>query len=214
MSLLYLYETLDEVFHHATIVDWWKDVKHTSEVIPISSSSTTIPCTMRGNTIEALHDPAAEACIIFEYLMDSLVGNKPLTLIDKYLRSPSRLLFECRGITRDVPITIDKIEVHLDFHIYNIIDFDLLLGYPLEKLLYKNVSLGSLDEKLRKTASATTTSCLENPMAKPHPKQNPLIRMMHVSPFVSSKPVLFEDAKSAAPEEDDLEEILHLSDDE
>jgi hypothetical protein len=72
----------------------------------------------------------------------------------------------------------------------------------------------SLDEKLRKIASATATSCLENPMAKPLPKQNPLIRMMHVSPFVSSKPVLFEDAKSAAPEEDDLEEILHLSDDE
>jgi hypothetical protein len=137
---------------------------------------------MRGNVVEALRDPTAEACIISEYLVNTFMGNKLLTLIDKYLRSPSGLFFECRGIARDVPITIGKIEVLLDFHIYNIIDFDLLLGYPLEKLHRKNVSRGSLDEKLRETASATATSCLENPMAKPHPNQNPLEKMMHVSP--------------------------------
>jgi hypothetical protein len=34
-----------------------------------------------------------------------------------------------------VPITIDKIEVRLDFLIYDVINFDLHLGYPLEKLL-------------------------------------------------------------------------------
>jgi hypothetical protein len=48
---------------------------------------------MRGNAVEALHVLVAEACIIFEYHVDSLVGNKPLTLIDKYLRSPSVLVF-------------------------------------------------------------------------------------------------------------------------
>ena len=58
-----------------------------------------------------------------------------------------------------MPITIDKIEVHLDFYIYNILDFDLLLGLPLEKLL---ASYGSLDEKLRETGSATATPHLEN----------------------------------------------------
>ena len=35
---------------------------------------------------------------------------------------------DCMGL----PITIDKIEVHLDFHMYDILDFDLFLGYPLE----------------------------------------------------------------------------------
>ena len=37
------------------------------------------------------------------------------------------------GIARDVPFSIDKLEVHLDFYIYDILDFDLLLGLPLEK---------------------------------------------------------------------------------
>ena len=84
------------------------------------------------------------------------MGNKPLTPIDKYLKSPSGLFFECRGIARDVPITIDKIEVHLDFYIYDILAFDLPLGYPQEKLL---ASHGSLDEMLRENASATAAPC-------------------------------------------------------
>ena len=57
----------------------------------------TIPCFMKGNTVEALHDPATKVCIIPECLLDTLVGNKPLTPIDKYFKSPSRLFFECRG---------------------------------------------------------------------------------------------------------------------
>ena len=62
---------------------------------------------------------------------------------------------------------VDKIEVHLDFYIYDILDFDLLLGLPLEKL---PASHGSLDEKLRETGSATATPHLENLLAKPLPE--------------------------------------------
>ena len=130
---------------------------------------------MKGKIVEALHDPAAEVCILPEYVLDTLVGNKPLTPTDKYFEIPSGLYFECRWIARDVPITIDKLEVHLDFYIYDILDFDLLLGLPLEK-----TSHGSLDEKLRETSSATTTH-LENLLAKPLPEQNPLKEMMHTS---------------------------------
>jgi len=181
------YETLDKIFRHTPTVDCSKEARHTFEAIRISQSSTTILCFMNGNSIKALHDPAAEVCIIPECLLDTLVGNKPLTPTDKYFKCPSGLYFECWGIARDVPITIDKIEVHLDFYIYDILDFDLLLGLPLEKLL---ASHGSLDEKLRETGSATTTSCSENLLAKPLPEQNLLKEMMHTSPFISSEPVL------------------------
>ena len=137
------------------------------------------------------------------------MGNKPLTPTDKYFKSPSGLFFEYRGIARDVPITVDKIEVHLDFYIYDILDFDLLLGYPLEKLL---ASHGSLDEKLRETISATTTSCSEKSMAEHLPKQNTVEEMMHTSPFVSSKPVLLEVSKTSG--ECNSEDTLHFCEDE
>src|SRR6185369_13931251 len=171
-----LYETLDIISRHTPAIDWSKEAKRASEAIRISPISATITCSVKGKIVEALHDPTAEVCIIPEYLLHTLVGNKPLTPSDKYFKSPSGLYFECRGIARNVPITIDKIEVHLEFYIYDILDFDLLLGLPLEKLL---ASHGSQDEKLRKVASATTTSCLENLLAKPLPEQKPLKEIMH-----------------------------------
>ena len=91
------YETLDKIFRHTPIVDWSKEVRRNSEAIRISLTSRTIPCFMKRNAIEALHDPAAEVCIIPECLLDTLVGNKPLTPTDKYFKSPSRLFFECQG---------------------------------------------------------------------------------------------------------------------
>jgi hypothetical protein len=51
-------------------------------------------------------------------------------------------------------------------------------------------------------------------MAKPHPKQNPLKKVMYGSPFISSKIVPFEAAKPATSELYDSEEILHLGEDE
>ena len=108
-----------------------------------------------------------------------------------------------------MPITIDKIEVHLYFYIYDILNFDLLLGLPLEKLW---ASHGSLDEKLRETGLATATPHLENLLAKPLPEQNPLEEMMHTSPFISSKPVLLGILESS--EEYDSEGSLHSCEDE
>jgi hypothetical protein len=107
-----------------------------------------------------------------------------------------------------VPIIINKIEVCLDFYIYDIMDFDLLLGFPLEKL--HTTSLGSLDEKLREAAYATTPLFLESSMMKPLPKQNPLEEMMHVSPLTSSEPILVEVVEFSTPQEYDSEDPLHL----
>ena len=74
-----------------------------------------------------------------------------------------------------MPVIIYKIEVNLDFHIFDSLDFDLLIGYPLENLYH--APLGSLYEKLGKITS--TTPCLENPLEKPCPKQNPLEKIIH-----------------------------------
>ena len=63
---------------------------------------------------------------------------------------------------------------------------------------------------LRKAASATTTSCLENPMAKHLPKPNLLMEMVYESLFISSEPILFRVAKSATFEEHDSEVTLHF----
>jgi len=89
-------------------------------------------------------------------------------------------------------------KVSLDFHVFDTLDFDLLLCYPLEKLLAPQ---GSLDEKLRESVFAAATSCLENPMAKPLPKKYPREKMMQGPLFIISEHILLEGAKSSTSEE-------------
>jgi hypothetical protein len=75
-----------------------------------------------------------------EFLTNTFLGSMPLVPTNRFFKSHSGHIFECRGISRAVSIKIDKLEVHLDFSIYPILDFDLLLGYPLEKLHLENSS--------------------------------------------------------------------------
>lgn len=113
------------------------------------------------------------------------------------------------GISSVVPLTLDKIEINLDFHIFDNLDVDLLIGNPSGLLHLDGASLMSLDETLREAASATTTSRLENPLAKPLPKGNKLEEVMRISPLASYVPILQEMAKPSTLEGYDLEETLH-----
>ena len=112
------------------------------------------------------------------HLAQSLLGSVSLSLSGKLLKScPFGHILECRGVASIVPITIDKIEVNLDFHIFDVLDFDLLIGYPPDNL--HHTPLGSLFEKLGEMTFATP--CLENPSAKPFPKQNSLEMIVQTS---------------------------------
>ena len=84
-----------------------------------------------------------------------------------------------------MPVKIDKIEVLLDFHVYPIIDFDLLIGFPLEILLREKSSQGSLGHDSGETTFTTPISCSENPMTEHHDDNNLLEEMMLMSPFIS-----------------------------
>jgi hypothetical protein len=48
------------------------EAKHSTKAIRIRSPSTTIPCSIKGTIIEALHDPTVEASIMFEFLEKKL----------------------------------------------------------------------------------------------------------------------------------------------
>ena len=191
--------------------EWSDGEKHFSEAIWISSPFMITPCSIRGTTVEAHINPIMEVNVLPWHLACTLLGNVTLRPSDMLLRScPLGHILKCRGIASAVPLIVDKIEVNLDLHIFDILDFNLLLGSLFEKLL---TSQGSLDKKLRKTASATV-SCLENSMVKHFPEPNPLKEMMHESPFIPSKSILSEVTKFATSEEHDSEVTFHFCEDE
>jgi hypothetical protein len=192
---------------------WSTRVEHFSEALWICSPSTILSCSIKGITIEAHLNPVMEVNIMTWHLEYTLLGNVTLRPSDKLLKSClSGHILECRGVAFVVPLLVDKIKVNLNFHIFDVLDLDLLLGCPIEKLI--DASQGSLDEKLREAASITTPLFSKNSMVAPLPKQNPFEEMMHVSPFVSSEPVLAELVESSTSQEYESKEPLHLCEDE
>ena len=63
-------------------------------------------------------------------------GNYKLTPIDRQLKRPSGSLTSSYGIITDVPFWVVK--VRLNFHIFEDLIFDFLIGHPL-KALFKDV---------------------------------------------------------------------------
>jgi hypothetical protein len=113
----------------ATMEEWSDGVTRFSEAIWISSPSLIVPCLFRGITIEAHCDPIMEVNILPWLLEKTLLGNVPIAPSDILLKScPLGHILECWGIARVVPLIIGGIEASLDFHIFNVLDLDLILG--------------------------------------------------------------------------------------
>jgi hypothetical protein len=110
----------------------------------------TMPCSLRRTVVEALHNPTVETNIMSKFLAEALLGKIPLASTNKLFKSPSVLFFECCGIARAIQVINEKTEVFIYFHIFAILEFDLLLGYPLDKLFQEKYPHGSLSEEFGK----------------------------------------------------------------
>jgi hypothetical protein len=62
------------------------------------------------------------------------IKNKPLSLAMKLLKCSSGQIIQSSGILYVWPVSVYDMSIHLSFHICDIQEFDLLIGYPLEKL--------------------------------------------------------------------------------
>ena len=117
--------------------EWSDGEKRFSEIIWISSPSTTTPCSIRGTTVEGHINPVMEVNVLPWHLVYNLLGNVTLRPSDTLLKSCHLgHILECREVASVVPLMIDKIEVNLDFHIFDILNFDFLPGSLFENFSY------------------------------------------------------------------------------
>lgn len=74
-------------------------------------------------------------CIVQINEVSSCCHHEPLVRTDKTFWSSSSPIIEVYGILRGVPMRNENVEATLDFHVFKVPDFDLLIDYPIEKLL-------------------------------------------------------------------------------
>jgi hypothetical protein len=75
----------------------------------------------------------------------------------------------------------------LDFHVFDIQDFDIMIGNPLEKLFIEPPSSRDPDVKLGRDTFSIPITQAKNLVAEPLPYPDLPKEVMSISPFESSK---------------------------
>jgi hypothetical protein len=85
-----------------------------------------------------------DVCIICIYLF----CNEPLALTNKSLRNNPRSILKGHRILHNTTIHHDDVVMALDFHVFDIQDFDIMIGHSLEKLFIGPSKIGGLSINL------------------------------------------------------------------
>jgi hypothetical protein len=144
------------------------------------------------------------ASYAFTHLEHSLVPTK------KTLRNAPGSILKGVGVIHDVLLRHDDLVVALDFHVFDVYDFNFLIGHPFKKLFLEAPILGILDVELGRETFSILISQTKNSPIELLPQSEPVEEVMAISCFESSESSLEYDAELFIQEEDDLEETLDL----
>jgi hypothetical protein len=101
-------------------------------------------------------------------------------------------------------------EIILDFHVFDIQEFDILIGHPLEIFFAEPPKIGDLDIKLGKESFSIQVTRAKNSVLEPLPYPNLPSEVMSVAPFDSPESSLEKDTKFFIEDKDDLGETIDL----
>ena len=145
--------------------EWSRELELSPEILQISSPPSTIPCIIRGTPVNTLYSPTIGANIISGECAFYLLKDVPLVRTDKTFRTSSGEILKGGGILQNVSIRHENIDVILDFYVFDVQDFDLLIGHPIEKLLMDAPTQGKIDVHLGKDTFSIQITRAANSMA-------------------------------------------------
>jgi hypothetical protein len=183
--------------------EWLEESELSSDVIRLDSPSISIHCQIHKGPFKALYNPVMGVNIMSASFATNLLRHMPLTSTTKLLKSPSGHNVPSLGILYVLPIQVKGTMVHLNFYIFDIIEFDLLIGQPMEKLIQEGQT-GKLNFCLGKNFKLplSITHSL-NAKTEPCPEPDPIEEDKVASLEHLIKPNLEEDVEFFIEEEDD-----------
>ena len=118
-------------------------------MIHLDSPSISIRCQINKGPFDALYNLVVGVNIMFVSFAHDLLKHMPLTPTTKLLKSLLGHILLSLGILYVLPIQVKGTKVHLSFYIYDIMEFDLLIGQLIERLIQEGQT-GKLNIRLGK----------------------------------------------------------------
>ena len=151
-----------------------KESELSSDVIRLDSPSISIHYQINKAPFDALYNPVVGVNIMSASFTHDLLKHLPLTPTTKLLKSLLGHILSSLGILYVLPIQVKGTKVHLSFYIFDIMEFDLLIGQPIKRLIQEGQT-GKLNIRLRKNfkLSILITHSL-NADSEPIPEEDPM----------------------------------------
>ena len=132
--------------------EWLEESELSSDVICLESPFICIRCQINKAPFDALYNPVVGINIMSVSFALDLLKHMPLTPTTKLLKSLSGHILPSLGILYVLPIRVKGTKVHLSFYIFDILEFDLLIGQLIERLIQEGQT-EKLNIRLGKTLS-------------------------------------------------------------
>jgi hypothetical protein len=151
--------------------EWLEESELSSDVICLDTPYITIQCQIDREPFEAFYNPVVGVNIMSASFAQNLLKHIPLTPTTKLLKSPSGHIVQSLGILYVLPIQVRKTMVYLSFYIFDIMEFDLLIGQPIDRFIQEgqignlNIHLGKnfkLPLSITHSLNTKTEPCLEH----------------------------------------------------
>ena len=97
-------------------------------MIHLDSLSTTICCQINEIVFDALYNLVVGVNVMFTSFAHASLKDIPLTPTTKFLKSLSGHILPSLGIVYVLPNKVNETMVNLNFYIFDIMEFDLLIG--------------------------------------------------------------------------------------
>ena len=126
-------ESLRESIKELTAIlssEWVEEVERSSKEIHIHVPPSAIRCKVLRTMVDVLYAPTVGAILIYVTFASAYFGNELLSPTIKSLRNNPWSILKGHEILHNTTIHHDDAVMALDFHVFDIQDFYILIGHP------------------------------------------------------------------------------------
>jgi len=189
---------------------WLKEGELSLKPMQINSPSSSLRCRIKNQDMDVLYNPTVRANLISDEFALAFLGDEVLVPTDRKLKSSAGSLVSSYGVMKNVSLPHDDVRIVLDFHVFEDLNFDFLIGYPIKVLLKDVPNSGALNIKMGKESYFIQVIRSSSHATGELPSIAPLEKVLAVSVFDSPESALERDAEYFDEKEDSDDETFEL----
>jgi hypothetical protein len=118
--------------------EWLEESELSPEIIHLNSPSIVIRCQIDKAPFDTFYNPLVGVNIMSILFAQNFLKDMPLAPTTKLLKSLSGRIFPSLEILCALPFFINGTQVLLNFYIFDVVEFDVLIGQPIERFIKKD----------------------------------------------------------------------------